>query len=67
MAECGVAEKRPTLVLVLAKLDAYGQQMDMLPCVPIEEKATKTSVYALALKPLISSTSSASDRDLLGP
>lgn len=57
-------EERPTLVPAPTKVDTCGQQMDVLPCIPIERKkkqTTKTSVLALALKSLINSTSLASE------
>lgn len=33
---CGMTEERPTLVPALTKVDSCGQQMDWLPCIPIE-------------------------------
>lgn len=65
---------RPTLAPALTKVDSCSQQMDWLPCIPIEREGgleggdpTKTSVFARAVKPLINSTSWASERDSSGP
>lgn len=68
----GGREERPTLVPTLTKVDPYGQQMDMLPCIPIEkEEGKKTQAKqvspAPAPKPLISSTSSGLGAGLLKP